>query len=129
MSFFSHWKDKATQFAEVRLNLLKLTVIERASSVLGYLVYTFVLMFLLLAVLLFFGIGLQEWFTHLLDNRIAGAFLTMAFYILLLVLAFVLRKAILAGFSGVFISIITAQEKDDDDYEDHPHGKKITVED
>ena len=131
MSFITSWKDKLTQFAEVRLNLIKLTVIERSSSVLGYLVYTFVLLFLLLAAFLFLGIGLQEWFTHLLDgNRIAGAFLTMAFYILVLVLVFVLRRAILAGFAGIFVSILTAQDKDDDEeYEDRPHGKKITVED
>jgi hypothetical protein len=130
MSIITTWKDKLTQFVDVRVNLVKLTVIERSSSVLGYLVYTFILLFLLLAVFLFLGIGLQEWFTAMLDNnRIAGAFLTMGFYILLLVLAFVLRKTILAGFAGIFIGILTAQDKDDEDYEDRPHGKKITVED
>lgn len=130
MSFITNWKDRLTQFAEVRLNLIKLTVIERSSSVLGYLVYTFILLFLLLAVFLFLGIGLQEWFSELVDSRIGGAFMTMGFYILLLVLAFVLRKAILAAFAGIFIGILTAQDKDDEEeYEDRPHGKKITVED
>jgi len=131
MSLLTNWKDKLTQFAEVRLNLIKLTVIERSSSVLGYLVYTFVLLFLVLAVFLFLGIGLQEWFTHMLDdNRIAGAFLTMGFYILLIAIVFVFRKTILAGFAGLFIGILTAQDKDDDEeYGDRPHGKKITVED
>ena len=129
MSFIQDWKDKATRFAEVRLNLVKLTVIERSSSVLGYLIYTFILLFLVLAVFLFLGIGLQEWFSEMLDNRIAGAFMTMGFYVLLIVVAFLLRKTILNGFAGIFIGILTAQDKDDDEeYEDRPHGKKISVE-
>lgn len=130
MSFIETWKDKITQFADVRLNLVKLTVIERSSSVLGYLIYTFILLFLVLAVFLFLGIGLQEWFSEMVDSRIGGAFMTMGFYVLLIVVAFVLRKTILNGFAGIFIGILTAQDTDDDDeYEDHPHGKKISVED
>jgi len=129
MSFIQDWKDKLTGFVDVRMNLLKLTVVERSSSVLSYLIYTFILLFLVLAVFLFLGIGLQEWFTSLLDdNRIAGAFLTMGFYVLLIVLAFVLRKVILAGFAGIFIGILTAQDEEPE-YEDRPHGKKIEVED
>lgn len=129
MSFIETWKDKITQFADVRLNLVKLTVIERSSSVLGYLIYTFILLFLVLAVFLFLGIGLQEWFSEMVDSRIGGAFMTMGFYVLLIVLAFVMRKTILNGFAGIFIGILTAQDKDDEEYEDHPHGKKISVED
>lgn len=129
MSFVTNLKDKVTQFVDVRLNLVKLTVIERSASVLGYLIYTFILLFLVLAVFLFLGIGLQEWFSELVDSRIGGAFMTMGFYVLLIVLAFLLRKTILAGFAGIFIGILTVQDKDDDDYEEHPHGKKISVED
>lgn len=129
MSFIQDWKDKLTQFAEVRLNLVKLTVIERASSVLGYLIYTFILLFLVLAVFLFLGIGLQEWFSEMIDSRIGGAFMTMGFYVVLIAVAFVLRKTILAGFAGIFIGILTAQDNDDEEYEDRPHGKKISVED
>jgi uncharacterized protein YqhQ len=129
MSLVQNIKDKVTQFVDVRLNLVKLTVIERSSSVLGYLIYTFILLFLVLAVFLFLGIGLQEWFSELVDSRIGGAFMTMGFYVLLILLAFVLRKKILAGFAGIFISILTAQDPDDEEYEERPHGKKIPVED
>lgn len=130
MSIIQTWKDKLTQFADVRMNLLKLTVIERSSSVLAYLIYTFILLFLVLAVFLFLGIGMQEWFSKMVDSRIGGAFMTMGFYVLLIVLAFVLRKTILGGFAGIFIGILTAQDgEDDEEYEDRPHGKKISVED
>ncbi len=129
MNFLQSWKDKATHFVDVRLNLAKLAVIERSSNVLGYLIYTFILLFLALAVFLFLGIGLQEWFTELADgNRIAGAFMTMGFYVLLIVLAVVLRKAVLGMFAGIFIRILTAGDDDDEEYEDRPHGRRINVE-
>lgn len=128
MSFLQSWKDKVTQFVDVRLNLAKLAVIERSSNVLGYLIYTFILLFLLLAVFLFLGIGLQEWFSEMVDSRIGGAFMTMGFYLLLIILAVVLRKAVLGMFAGIFIRILTASDDDDEDYEARPHGRRITVE-
>jgi hypothetical protein len=114
MNVFNKWKDKLSHFVDVRLNLIKLGFIERTSTVLGFVILTFIMLFLTLAVLLFIGIGLQEWFSSLLDdNRIAGAFLTAAFYLLFIIVLVLLRKPIVGAFAGLFIRVMTDSTDDD----------------
>lgn len=114
INLFSKWKDKVAQYIDVRLDLAKLAFIERTSHVLSYLIFTFMLLSLGAAILVFMGIGLQEAFSVWVDSRIGGAFLTAGFYLLLCVLVYALRKPILAAFAGLFIQILTRQDDDDD---------------
>lgn len=125
MTSFTSWKDKVAQFVEVRLNLVKLTVIERLSNVLGFLIYIFILLFLSITVLIFLGIGVQETLSEVFHSRIGGAFATFGFYVLLVVIAIALRKRILNGFSSIFIAMLTAGDDDEDD--EDLKGKKIKV--
>ena len=129
MSLLNSWKDKLTGYVDVRLNLFKLSFIERTSTVLGFIILTFVLLFLSLAVLLFIGIGLQEWFSEMLDSRIAGAFLTALFYVVLVVVIILARKGIVNSFGGIFVRILTDPgDDDDDDKHEKAPGRKIKVE-
>ena len=127
MNLFNIWKDKASEYADVRLRLLKLGIIERTSTLLGNLIITFIYFFVALAVLTFLGFGLMETFSSLLDSRVGGAFSTAGVFMLLLVLLFVLRKAIIGAFANVFIRVLTEGDEDDDDPEDE-HHRSIRVE-
>lgn len=121
MNIFDRWKDKASQYADVRLKLLKLSIIERTSTLLGNLIITFIYFFIALAVLTFLGFGLMETFSSLLDSRVGGAFATAGIFILLLAGLFIARKAIIGAFAGIFIRILTEGDEDDDDPHDKDH--------
>jgi hypothetical protein len=124
MNLFTRWKEKASEFIDVRVGLLKLSLIERTSTLLGNLMLSFIYLFIALAILTFLGFGLMETFAELLGSRVGGAFTTAGVFVLMLLLLFAARKAIIRGFAGIFIRILT-DSPDDDDSED---SKKVTVE-
>src|SRR3954471_19957542 len=101
MNVFNRWKEKANNFIDVRLGLLKLSLIERTSNVIGRLLLLIIYIFLGMTVLSFIGFGLMEVFAAWFDSRIAGAFATGALFLILLLMVFAMRKAILAAFAGI----------------------------
>lgn len=107
LQFFSAWKEKITQYVDVRFQLAKLTAIDRLSHVLGYIMLSFILLFLGVTLLIFIGVGLVETFSYWTDSRIAGAFLTVLFYVLLLLIGIFARKSIVNAFAAIFIKIFT----------------------
>lgn len=120
MNVFTKWKDKATQYVDVRLQLIKLGFIERASHVLGTLISVVIMLFLGFGFFIFLGISLLEFFVKLLDdNRTGGALLTAAFFGLLLGIIVLVRKSIINAFAGIFIKIMTDVGDDDEDPEEH----------
>ncbi len=129
MSFISNWKDKIAHYIEVRLNLLKVGLVERISGILSYLVFVFIGLFLSLSVLIFLGIGLGEYFGSLLDSRAGGFFITAGCYIFLLIVLFLLRTPVTRTFSGIFIRIMTASEPEEDTAAQKPekNRERITV--
>lgn len=125
MNLFTRWKDKASEFFDVRVGLLKLGLIERTSTLLGNLMLAFIYLFIALAVLTFLGFGLMETFTAMLDgNRVGGAFITAGVFGLLLVLLFLLRNVIIKSFAGIFVRILT--ESNDED-EESDTSKRVKV--
>ncbi len=124
MNFFTRWKEKASEFIDVRFGLFKLGLIERTSTLLGNLMLAFIYLFIALAVLTFLGFGLMETFTELVGSRIGGAFITAGLFALLLLLLFMARKAIIKAFTSIFIRILTeSSEDDDEDMNDTRHVK------
>ena len=118
MNVFEKWKEKATRYVDVRVQLAKLSFIERTSTVLGTLISMLVLLFLGLAFLTFLGLSLMEVFIKMLDdNRVGGTLLTTAFFALLIGLVVLMRKSIIKSFAGIFIKIMT--DPGDDEEDDH----------
>jgi hypothetical protein len=122
MSFITKWKDKITEYIEVRVDLVKLSFIERTSHILGYLVFTFVILSLLLPILIFLGIGMSEVFTSLFDSRIAGYFMTVGVYLLFMLILVLSRRSIITGFANIFVAKLT--ESDDDDEHKKPSSDR-----
>jgi uncharacterized membrane protein YqjE len=125
MNLFTRWKDKATDFVDVRVRLLKLSFIERTSTLLGNLMLSFIALFIALAFFIFLGVALLELFADLLDSRAGGAFLTAGVFALMLGSLLALRKTIIASFAGIFIRILTEQDEDDEEGDKHSHRVKV----
>jgi hypothetical protein len=113
LGFITDWIDKITHSLELRVQLVKINLIERISGVLSYFIFSFVVLFLTLAVLIFLGMGLSELFADLTDSRVAGYFITTGIYILLMVCIFAARKTFVRLFAGMFIRILTEDEEED----------------
>jgi hypothetical protein len=127
MNIFTRWKDKASNYIDVRLGLLKLSLIERTSSVIGHLLLSFIYIFFTLSALTFIGYGLMEAFSAWTDSRIAGAFMTAGLFLLMLAIIFMMRKSLINAFASIFIRVLTEGD-DEDDEDDDKERRKIKVE-
>jgi len=114
MGLFSDLKEKITKHIQVRIDLLKLDMIEGSSGILSYFMFAFICLFIFFAIILFFGLGLSEVFSDAGMSRGASFLLTMGIYCLLLFIVVLLRKSISRFFSGVFIRIMTEGDVKDD---------------
>ena len=112
------WKDKITQYIELRAQLIKLGLIDRTSNVLSYFIFTFICLFFLLAIFIFLGMGTGEYFAAVLHSYTAGYFITAGIYILLLLMLVAFRKKIIDIFSSQFIQILTETDRDKSDEEE-----------
>lgn len=118
MDFINKWKDKIAHYIDVRVQLVKLSLIERTSSVLSYFIFVFICLFISVSVLIFLGIVIGELFSDILDSRPLGYLVTTGIYLLFLLLMVGLRKSIVGAFSSIFIRMLTAADDDDDDDKD-----------
>lgn len=115
LDFVNKWKHKVAHYIDVRMQLMKLNIIERVSGVLSYFIFAFIALFLLLAILIFLGIGLAEYFSELVNSRPGGYFMTTGVYALVMVILVMARTSITGKFSGIFIAMLTAGDDDDKD--------------
>lgn len=125
MSFISKWKDKIAHYVEVRLNLIRLGIIERTSGILSYLIFVFICLFTGVAALVFIGIGIGEYFSELFNSRAAGFFAAGGLYVLLLFILLMIRKSITGAFASVFVRLLTAQDPEDE--QEKQEKKEIKV--
>jgi hypothetical protein len=114
INFFSKWKDKITQYVDVRIQLFKLEFIEKTSNVLSYIIFSFVMLLITMSILIFLGIGLGEWLCEVLHTRTGGFFATAGIYIIFMLIIFGFRKQLVRAFSSMFIRILT----DDKDHQE-----------
>lgn len=129
MNILEKWRDKATRYVDIRLQLIKLGIIERASNVLGSMMIGFILLFLAFSMLIFMGMGIMKQMSIWLNSEVAGSFATAGIFLVLILLIGGLRKQITNAFAGIFIGIITASDEEEtDDDEDDPK-KKANAED
>jgi hypothetical protein len=116
MSIFSNLKDKVSQYIDVRVKLLKINFIGRTSGVLSYLMFGMIALFIFFCIVLFLGFGLTEMLVALELPKVAAFFITIGFYVVLLLLLFVCRKPITRFFASGIVRAMT--EGDDNEKEE-----------
>lgn len=113
---FSNLKEKISRHIQVRIDLVRLEVVERSSAVMSYLIFALICLFIFFAILLFVGFGIAEVLYDMGMSRGASFLTTTGIYILLFVLIVLLRRSITGFFSDTFIGVMT--EDDDDDIDE-----------
>lgn len=124
MSIFSQLKDKITQYVDVRVKLVKLTIIGRTANLLSYFMYALIAIFIFFCILLFSGLSIVEGLIALGLSRVASTAITLGIYVLVMVLLFALRKSIIRSFSGAIIRILTEGDNKDDEDEEEDEKEK-----
>lgn len=109
--------DKVLHYFQIKIDVLKLNLVQRIAVVMGFCMLMVLGMMLLCAVLLFMGMGLSEYFGVITESIAAGYFIVTGIYLVLLGVIFILRKHFQRWFAGLFISLLTT---DDDDNEENP---------
>jgi hypothetical protein len=115
MNFIAKWKDKIAHYIDVRLQLMKLSLVEKLSNVLSYLIFVFISLFISVSVLIFVGIVLGELFSGVTGSRTLGYLITTGFYVLLLIVLFLLRRPVINAFAGIFVRILTDTDEEEDE--------------
>lgn len=123
MSILSQIKDKIAQYVDVRVKLVKLTVIGRTSNLLSYFMYALIALFIVFCILLFSGLSVVEGLITLGLSRFASTAIMLGVYVLILGLLFALRKSIIRSFSSAVVRILTEGDSNDDD-DDEEEKKK-----
>jgi hypothetical protein len=118
MSIFGQIKDKIAQYVDVRVKLVKLTVIGRTASLLSYFMYALLGIFVVFCILLFSGLSVVEGLMALGLSRLVSTVIMLGVYVLVMLLLVALRKSIIRAFSSIVIRILTEGDSHDDDDED-----------
>ncbi len=116
----SSFKDKITQYLQLRFEIIRLEIIERSGNVMGYFAFTILTFFLFFTTIFFIGFGLAAWFSQMFDSQIAGYFTTAGVMLLATFLVIMMSKNIIRFFASKTVWLLTSKKKkaDGDDEED-----------
>lgn len=99
--------DKLTLFAETKLSVMKLSLIEKAAVIMAFSMLLMFAAFCMLIVLIILGIGLSYYFGELTGSVASGFFITAGIYTVLMVISLLLKKHLLKMFASLFINLMT----------------------
>lgn len=116
---FREVKDDLTAYAELKLELIKLSAYEKGGKIISHLSYDLLLMLLAFFATLFIFLAIGFYLGELLRSMGAGFAVVAILYMLLIGIIMKNRKHIQLKIMNVIISALTANDdKDDKDKED-----------
>lgn len=116
---FREVKDDLTAYAELKLELLKLSAYEKGGKIISHLSYDLLLMLLAFFATLFIFLAIGFYLGELLQSMGAGFAVVAILYMLLIGIIMKNRKHIQLKIMNVIISALTANDdKDDKDKDD-----------
>lgn len=106
--------NEISGYFEDKVDIVKLSIIERMSLVMSFTMFMMIIMFMMVAVVIFIGMGLGLYIGDLLNSPTGGYFAIAGISILFLFIFFLLKKPLLKIFAGMFIDLLTenAPEKE-----------------
>jgi len=117
MNIIGQLKERVKEYVDVYARLLKLSFIERTSSLLSYFMFAMICMLIVFCIVLFTGFGLVELFIALGLPKLASFFITVGIYILLLVIVIGWRKRLTNFFAGSVIKVLTEGDHEETEKE------------
>lgn len=116
---FREVKDDLTAYAELKLELLKLSAYEKGGKIISHLSYDLLLMLLAFFATLFIFLAIGFYLGELLQSMGAGFAVVAILYMLLIGIIMKNRKHIQLKIMNVIISALTTNDdKDDKDKDD-----------
>lgn len=116
---FREVKDDLTAYAELKLELIKLSAYEKGGKIISHLSYDLLLMLLAFFATLFIFLAIGFYLGELLRSMGAGFAVVAILYMLLIGIIMKNRKHIQLKIMNVIISALTANDdKDDKDKDD-----------
>ena len=111
---FKNIKEKITEYLSLKFEIIRLEVIERLVNVMGYTIFTMLVIFLAFSCIFFTGFGLAEWIGELLNKRYAGYFIMGGMLLLALVIAIWQSGFIIKFFANKFVTMLTSSTANDE---------------
>lgn len=99
--------EKVSTYLDSKLAILKLTLIEKIALIMGFCMMMIFGMSCVIAILIILGLGLSSYFGDLVGSETGGYFITVALYIVLMLLAMLFKKPLLRVFAGMFVDLLT----------------------
>jgi hypothetical protein len=112
MSIFGALKEKITRYIDVHIKLIRISFIERTSALLSYMIYALILLFIFFCIILFLGFGLTEVFVSAGLSKAVSFFITIGVYVILFIIAIMLRKKITRFFANEVVNVITEDDNE-----------------
>ena len=107
-------KELVRKYAANYLKLARITVLEKTASLLSFILFALIGIFLFFCILMFAGFGLAELFVEMGWGRMESVFAVTGIYLLLLVLLVLLRKPVTRMFAGSVVRALTDDESEKD---------------
>ncbi len=112
--------EKLLKQLEARVDIVKLSVIERTSLIMGFTMFLCLAAMMSAAVVIFLGVALSISLGNVLGNPAYGYLITAGIYLVFLFVCLMLKKHIINIIAGIFIDLFThdldkraKQEKDE----------------
>lgn len=113
---------KITQYFQLRYELVRLELIERLVSIMGYFAFLIIAIFLAFFFGFFMLMGMAEWLNDLFNSRILGHLTTAGFILIFGAILVMSSKKVIAFFIARLLSGITKpigkEKKENADDED-----------
>jgi VIT1/CCC1 family predicted Fe2+/Mn2+ transporter len=114
LDFIGKWKDKIAEYADARIQVVKLELVERVSKVLSFFTFIIACFLLVLPMLLFMSMATAEFFADLMGSRSGGYYLITGIYLVLLSALYIYRKSFIRKFTDLFVKVMTDSDDDDE---------------
>ncbi len=112
------FKDKITQYLQLKFELFRLDFIQKGSSLMGYFVFVLILSIIGGISLLLLSLGLAEWWSALFESRITGYFCAAGFFLLISIIILLSKRSMLRFFTNKMIALLASSHKKDEKDED-----------
>jgi hypothetical protein len=114
----SSLKEKITQYIQLRFELIRLEVVERLVSVMGYFAYIIIAIFLFFTAVFFICLGLAEMFSSIFNSKTAGYFCVAGLVLIASLIVALSSKKIVRFFAGKMVWLLTKKKEKQEEGED-----------
>lgn len=87
--------ERAGDYLETRIDLLKLQAVDRSSELISSLVSRLIIALILVLFIFLLNIGVAMWLGDIIGNAYAGFFIVAGFYALVCIIVYAARKKLL----------------------------------